>query len=198
MSNFEISFLPQVRLWSEILTFFITTLQTFKQNKNFLVKVWIEFLHSVRTWLKMFLTHQFSMKKAILESHDFFGKLALKELFSWSIYTVKTSKLFFWLSCKSSSGKVVFLKNLFWKKSVSVSSLYNAAYFESKTSNASDLEPFFHNSTNLESKVLDCVRIRKKIYNASDFEVKLICKKKQILMKVLFCRFAFSRKPTIV
>ena len=40
--------------------------------------------------------------------------------------------------------------------------MYNASYFESRVSNASDLEPFFHNSTNFESKILERVICRRK------------------------------------
>ena len=56
--------------------------------------------------------------------------------------------------------------------------LYDASYFESRISNASDLGPFFFNSTIFGSKFSESVRFRKqKFYNASDFEVKLICDK---------------------
>ena len=65
--------------------------------------------------------------------------------------------------------------------------LYNASYFESRILNASDLEPFFHNSTIFESKILERVRFRKKnFYNASDFEVKLSCKKNRFWWKFCF------------
>ena len=65
--------------------------------------------------------------------------------------------------------------------------LHNASYFESRISNASDFEPFFHNSTNFESKNLERVIFWKKnLCNASDFEVKLICKKNRFWWKFCF------------
>ena len=112
------------------------------------------------------------------------GNLALKQSFSRSIYTLKTSKLAF----LSILGKVIPEKVVFNKKAFCIKIfenyrflnhiLYNASYFESTDSNASDLEPFFYNSTNFESKILERVIFRKKMgYNAIDFEVELICTK---------------------
>ena len=70
--------------------------------------------------------------------------------FIWSIFTVKTSKLAFFVHfCKSCSGKKIFvlIKNFwiksFFKKSVLNHFLYSASYSESRNSNESDLEPFF-------------------------------------------------------
>ena len=80
-----------------------------------------------------------------------------------------------------------FLDQNFSKLSVLNQLLYSVSYFETTTSNASDFVPFFHNSTNFESKFLERFRFwNKMFYNASDFELNLIfLKKKQILMKVL-------------
>ena len=55
--------------------------------------------------------------------------------------------------------------------------MYNASCFESRILNASDLEPICHNSGNFESEILVRVAFRKKSYNATDFEVQLICTK---------------------
>ena len=41
--------------------------------------------------------------------------------------------------------------------------MYNASYFESRTLNASDLEPIWHNSGNFESEILVRVAFRKKV-----------------------------------
>ena len=92
--------------------------------------------------------------------------------------------------------------------------LYNASYFESRNSNASELDPVCHNSTDFESKFLERLSFRKKkIYNASDFEMKLICKENRFWWKFCFqtisldrftpknanfCSYAFSQKRTIV
>ena len=66
------------------------------QTKNLLrVKVWIELPHSVRKWIKIFPTHQTSFKKLFSEKTKLVVKLAFRDSFSWSIYTVKTSMLDF-------------------------------------------------------------------------------------------------------
>ena len=90
--------------------------------------------------------------------------------------------------------------------------LYNESYFESRVTNASDLEPFFHNSTNFESKILERVIFRKKmVYTAWDFEVELyktdfdecFAFRKSLFWISLahenanFCSYAFSQKPSI-
>ena len=61
------------------------------------------------------------------------------------------------------------LNNFFWIKTFENIQflnhlLYKASKFESRNSNASELEPFLHNSTNFESKYLERVRFRKKSF----------------------------------
>ena len=81
----------------------------FETKKLLRVKVWIEFPHCVRTWIKIFTTHQISIKKLFLEKSNFVVKLAFKDSFSWSINTVKTSMLAFFVhSWKGCSGKSCF------------------------------------------------------------------------------------------
>ena len=89
------------------------------------------------------------------------------------------------------------LNNFFWIKTFENIQflnhlLYKASKFESRNSNASELEPFLHNSTIFESKFLERVRFRKKkFYNASGFEVKLICKKNSFWWKFCFQKITF-------
>ena len=109
------------------------------------------------------------LKKTVFRKSRIVGKLALKQSFSRSFYTLKTSKLAF----LSILGKVVPEKVLLNKKAFRIEFfkfnqflnhiVYHASYFESRSSNASDFEPFFHNSTKLESKKLDRVTFRKKV-----------------------------------
>ena len=93
--------------------------------------------------------------------------------------------------------------------------LFNASYFESRNSNASDLEPFFHNSTIFESRSLERVINPKKVPRGIIFrrEIDLYIQKKN-LMNVLhsenqfwifltrgnanFCSYAFSQNPIFV
>ena len=121
-------FLPHVRPWSEILTTFFTTHQTFKQNKNFRVKVWFEF--HIASELESRCLQRISLRwKSVFRKSNFVEKLALKESIIWSIYTIKASKLaFLCILGKVVREKVVFAKKtLFEKKIVSVSFLYNAS-----------------------------------------------------------------------
>ena len=113
----------------------------------------------------------------------------------------------------------LFLFKIFWikffeKKSVLIPFLDNASNFESKLSSASDLKPFFYNSTNSEPKILERVRFPKKSFTTDQVYKWNWFVKKQILKKVLlsgnhswfisprenakFCSYAFSQKPTIV
>ena len=95
-----------------------------ESNFFHLIDFCFDFQHCVRTWVKMFTTHKFPMKKVLLENQDFFGKLAFKEQFSWSIYTVKTSMLAFLCILEKLMRKKLFsfkkkkLDQTFWKKSV--------------------------------------------------------------------------------
>ena len=72
--------------------------------------------------------------------------------------------------------------------------LYSVSYFETRTSNASDFEPFFHNSTNFESKFLERFRFwNKRFYNASDFELNLIfLTKNRFWWKFCFQKITFG------
>ena len=108
----------------------------------------------------------------------------------------------------------IFLDQIFWKKSVLIAFLYNASNFESRLSNASDLEPFYYNLAILEPKILERVGFRKKKLTTDQVFKWNWFVKKQILKKVLlsgnhswfipprenakFCSYAFSQKPTIV
>ena len=89
--------------------------------------------------------------KSVFRKSNFVEKLALKDTFIWSIYTIKASKLAF----------CAVLENLLRKKIISFRKKWNwiklfennrflkhfLSCFESRKSNASDLEPFFYNST---------------------------------------------------
>ena len=72
--------------------------------------------------------------------------------------------------------------------------LYSVSYFETRTSNGSDFEPFFHNSTNFESKFLERFRFwNKRFYNASDFELNLIfLTKNRFWWKFCFQKITFG------
>ena len=112
--------------------------------------------------------------------------------------------------------KVLFLnKKAFWIKIFKFDQflnhfLYHASYFESRSSNASDLEPFFHNSTKFESKKLERVTLRKKVLQRIRFWSEIDLNKNRLwwlfsFQKVIFwiflahenanfCSYAFSQK----
>ena len=135
----------------------------------------------------------------------------------------KTSKLAFFVhSQKSCSGKSCFFpsKKVLWIKTFENNQflnrlLYNASHFDSRSSNASDLEPFFRNSTKFESKKLERVRFRKKSFTThqvlkwkwfvekkTDFDENSAFRKSLLNRftpkKAHFCSYAFYQKPTIV
>ena len=134
----------------------------------------------------------------------------------------KTSKLaFFVQSQKSCSGKSYFFpsKKVLWIKTFENNQflnrlLYNASHFDSRNSSASELDPFCHNSTDFESKVLERLSFRKKVSQRNRFWNEIDLKKKTdfdesfSLRKFFldrftpknanFCSYAFYQKPTIV
>ena len=155
-------------------------------NLKQLVSFWIRILQRVSFRIKLLSSYRFllwlsalrqnlsqdvynasvSDEKNVVRKSSFYGKLALKEQFSWSIYTVKSSMLAFLWILEDLLRKNLFsfkkkkLDQNFWKKNLfSNHFLYNASCFESRFSNESDLEPFFYNST----------ISNRKFYNLSDF-----------------------------
>ena len=109
-----------------------------------------------------------SDEKTVFRKSNFVGVLALKDSFSWSIYTVKMSKLaFLCILGKVVPEKIVFKKKEFCIKIFETNQLlnqflYNASYFESRISNALDLETIFQNSKIFGSNTLEHVRYREK------------------------------------
>ena len=91
--------------------------------------------------------------------------------------------------------------------------MYQASYFESRSSNASDLEPFFHKSRKFESKKLDRVTFRKKVLQRIRFWSEIDLNKNRLwwmfcFQKVIFwifsphengnfCNYALSQKPPV-
>ena len=89
---------------------------------------------------------------------------------------------------------------------------YNASCFESRNSNASELDPFCHNSTDFESKFLEAISFRKKVLQGIRFWKESDLKKTDFdeissFRKLLLdkftprnancCSYTFSQKPTI-
>ena len=121
-------------------------------------------------------------------------KLALKECFIWSVYTIKTSKLaFFCIHGKVVPGKVVlflykiFLDKNFSKYSVFESFVVQRLIFWIKNFKCVRLRAVFSQLDKFRiENFWTCQISEKKLYNASDFEVKLICKKNRFWWKFCF------------
>ena len=163
------------------------------------------------------------MRKTVLRESKLVGKLALKEPFIWPTYTKKRQNwLFLCIPRKVVPVKAVFFpsKKVLWIKTFENNQflnrlLYNASHFDSRSSNASDLEPFFRNSTKFESKKLERVRFRKKCFTThqvlkwkwfvekkTDFDENSAFRKsllnRSTPKNAHFCSYAFYQKPTIV
>ena len=79
------------------------------------------------------------------------------------------------------------------KNSVLDHLLYNVSHFESRTSNASELEPFFHNSTNFELQFLKSLSFRKKSFKTHQIlKSKWFVKKNRFWWKFCFQKFLFG------
>ena len=162
------------------------------ETKNILrLKIWIEFPHSVRTWIKIFTTHQILFKKLFLESQELLENSPSKNQLVGQFTPQKRQS---WLFCpileRLFRKKLFLIINRFESKQFLNHFLYNASFFESRVSNASNLQPFYHNSTNFESKSLERVLFRKKNDTASELEVELLmCTKTDFVES-----FAFRKK----
>ena len=138
------------------------------------------------------------VQKTVFRKSRTVGKLALKQSLSRSIYTLKTSKLaFLSILGKIIPEKVVFNRKAFCIKIFGnfqflIHFLYNASYFESKVSNASDLEPFFHNSGKYESEILECVTFRKKVLQRIRFWSEIDLYKNRLWWKFSFRKSHFG------
>ena len=117
-------------------------------------------------------------EKTVFRKSKFVGKLALKDAFIWSIYTIKTSNLAFFVhSRKSCSGKscffsfkYFFLDQNFWKYSV--------------------FESFVVQSIKIWIKKFKCVRVRAVSPQLDKFWIEILraCQisKKKVLQRIRF------------
>ena len=145
------------------------SVSVFESDFLHLVDFWFDFQHSVSTWIKIFTTHQVSMKKLFLENWSCRKSRSQSINYLVNFYRKNVKATCFVLFAKVVPEKVLFIDKKifdqnFWKKSVFESFSQNASHFESRISKASYLEPFFYSSTMFESKILERVRFRKESF----------------------------------
>ena len=108
-TRFESKFSKKIILWTN----FFYNASDIWRIKILLVKVWIEYPHSVKTWIKGFTTQQILMKKLFLENQNLLENSLSKSHLSGQFTPKKTSKLaFLCILGKVVPEKVVFLSLL--------------------------------------------------------------------------------------
>ena len=132
-------------------------------------------------------------EKTVFRKSKFVGKLALKQSFIWSIYTIKTSKLAFLCilgkvvpeKVVSFFIKVFFVSNFlkifsFWINCCKTRHILNQEFRMRQT-----WSRFFTTRQNSNRNILERFRFRKKVLQRARFWSEIVFLKKQILMKLL-------------
>ena len=157
------------------------SVSVFETDFLHLVDFWFDFQHSVSTWIKIFTTHQFSMKKLFLENWSCRKSRSQRINYLVNFHRKNVKASCFVLFAKVVPEKVLFIDKKFfdqnfWKKISFWIIFAQRVTFWIKNFKSVILRAIFLQLDNVRiEKFRTCQISKRKFYNASDFGVEMFC-----------------------